>query len=100
MLGHRPEDLVGSAAEAISVVEDHGIVESLIANLQSGEAMSDIRFRARRPKGSEVWIEVSARPLEGGGGVLVMRDITRRKIIEEELKEANARLRSWPSTTP
>nr|WP_246233122.1 diguanylate cyclase [Aurantimonas aggregata] len=92
VLGTDPLDMLGSDPAAISVPEDRSVVVEMIATLQGGDRVSDVRFRVGHPDAVAEWVEVTARPLAGGGAVLVVRDITRRVTIEEELKEANRRL--------
>ncbi|MBB4004631.1 PAS domain S-box-containing protein [Aurantimonas endophytica] len=92
VLGTDPFDMLGSDPTTISIPEDRGVVEEMIATLRSGDRVSDVRFRVRHPVTAAKWVEVTARPLAGGGAVLVVRDITRRVTMEEELKVANRRL--------
>jgi diguanylate cyclase (GGDEF)-like protein/PAS domain S-box-containing protein len=92
VLGSNPEDLLGIRPEAIGIAEDQSIVASMVGDLQAGQPVSDVRFRVCHSEEREVWIEVSAAPLAGGGGVLVMRDVTKRKAMEEALQDANSRL--------
>ena len=45
---------------------------------------------AARPDG--VWLSVNARPVEGGGAIAVLRDITDQKRLEDDLARRNADL--------
>ncbi|MDP9096000.1 MAG: diguanylate cyclase [Pseudomonadota bacterium] len=88
LLGYKPEDLVGRHILFTVVEEDRQAILDAAAHLQAGE-VEEIRTQARRRRadGSIVWIEsVSRAAPEGGGSViLVLRDITERKQLEEIL---------------
>jgi len=69
---------------------------------ESGRPRS-ITFRARRSDGSIVWLESNFRPAEGLGPdgrstVAVLRDVTQRKLLEDELSTANRRLAQLATT--
>ena len=76
---------------------------------RSGEFLDDsgrprsITFRVNRPDGAVVWLESNFRPAEGFGTgglstVSVLRDVTQRKLLEEELSTANRRLAQLATT--
>jgi rsbT co-antagonist protein RsbR len=55
-----------------------------------GETISDGMLYVRsavRPKGA--WLSVNAKPLDGGGAIAVLRDITDRKVLEDDLARRN-----------
>lgn len=64
-----------------------------LARAVTGEAVDDAQFILRGPTLAERWIEASARPVRSGdgtilGGMMVVRDISERKIAEEQMKRA------------
>lgn len=87
ILGIKPEDIVGTNAVWIIIEEDRAGLITAIAEYQQNDA-HELRFqgRARRSDGTLVWIESIAKAVDGQGTtVLVLRDITDRKRLEDEL---------------
>jgi diguanylate cyclase (GGDEF)-like protein/PAS domain S-box-containing protein len=92
LLGWRPEELVGTGPDALVLAEDLPILGAAAARFHSpGVENSPATVRMRKKDGSIIWMEISARlvrepvtgePLEV---VLVMRDISERKLLEEKL---------------
>lgn len=88
LLGYKPEDLLGRHILFTVIEEDRQAIIDAAAGLVAGET-EEIRTQARRRRadGSIVWIESVSRAAPEGGGclILVLRDITERKHLEEEL---------------
>ncbi len=65
-----------------------------LARAMRGEAVDNAQFISRGPTmAADVWIEVFARPVRTDdgtilGGMVVMRDISERKLAEEQMKRA------------
>lgn len=58
-----------------------------------GETVRDaLMFCRNEPRPEGFWLSVTARPLEGGGGIVVLRDITERRALEERLEVRNQEL--------
>lgn len=63
-----------------------------IARAMRGEAVNNAQFMMRGPTiATDLWIEVFARPVKTDdgtilGGMIVMRDISERKVAEEQIK--------------
>lgn len=99
VLGHSPEDLIGRRLTG-SVHPDY--VEAVIAiglaqvNGQSPGAPDRIEYQAYRQDGALIWLEsrptLAHDPVTGAkiGITDVVRDITARKVMEQELREARA----------
>jgi diguanylate cyclase (GGDEF)-like protein len=61
-----------------------------MARLQTSCRTDQFHFRSRRSDGSHIWVEATGRKLaEGNSIILAIRDISRRKKIEDELAAAN-----------
>jgi diguanylate cyclase (GGDEF)-like protein/PAS domain S-box-containing protein len=98
LLGYEPVELIALPLADIVEPEDRGAFLDEMALLQKGCQTNELRFRARRADGSVVWIEATGRRLTNSDNViLVARDITRRKQIEDELEAANRQLKSLAS---
>jgi PAS domain S-box-containing protein len=71
-----------------------------------GETVDEVELFLRHPPGGEGrWLSLYAQPLrdeQGGtaGAVLVLRDVTRRRLKEEELRESQERFRLFMDNNP
>lgn len=70
-----------------------------------GTSGNDVEFRVRRKDGRRVWCAVSWQPIFGTDGLLLghrssIRDIERRKAVEEELRENRRQLSTLLSNLP
>ena len=79
---------LGKALAEFIVPQDR---ERLAALCQPGapEPQPDARarFRMRRADASLAWVEISVAPVEGGGLTGVIRDITRQKLIQDDIEK-------------
>jgi diguanylate cyclase (GGDEF)-like protein/PAS domain S-box-containing protein len=93
LLGYEPEELLGGSPLDIAHPDDRAGLEAMLAEFQNGSPAAALQYRARRADGSYVWVEASGRPLGPGQGVvLAIRDVSRRKLAEDQLASANRRL--------
>jgi diguanylate cyclase (GGDEF)-like protein/PAS domain S-box-containing protein len=104
MLGVRPQDLVGKSCFDMVHAEDKESVMAASARLNGSGAVSTAEFRTHRADGSIVWVEshfkqASQRdnPAEAEF-VGVLRDVTQRKRMEDELNLLNRRLTQLAAT--
>jgi len=94
LLGCEPEELLALPLNDFIHPEDQVACLDDIRRLQTGHPIAELRFRARRADGSYTWVEATGRQLSDRGGIiLAIRDISRRKQIEDELEAANRRLK-------
>ncbi len=93
LLGYEPGELLGQEPLALVVEEDRASVAAAVAALAAGGAPMLLGYRLRRRDGTALWVEATGRRMGDGGGFLfAVRDISRRKAVEHDLHEANARL--------
>ncbi len=91
--GYRPDELVGERYELQVHPDDRSLLAETFAKNLRGEATS-IEWRFQHKAGHWVWFETSATPLPDGGrgrgaGVVTStRDITARKLVETQLRQA------------
>ncbi|MDH5590188.1 MAG: PAS domain S-box protein [Gemmatimonadota bacterium] len=89
VLGYAPMDNLGRAFTDFVHYEDHGQVQTLLAEvLTAPEAAGTLEARFIHSDGSLVWMEMAARNLlshpDIASLVIHLRDVTPRKVAEEE----------------
>ncbi len=88
-----------NAADACQLLTSHdaapiAMEERPLARAMRGEAINNAEFIVRGPTiAADLWIELFARPVRTDdgtilGGMVVMRDISERKLAEEQMKRA------------
>jgi diguanylate cyclase (GGDEF)-like protein/PAS domain S-box-containing protein len=94
LLGYEPEELLGRSTSDIVHPEDRARWEDVFgAASRDNDADIEGIYRVLRKDGSAIWIEVCRRRLASGDGYVVStRNITRRKLAEDQLAEANQQL--------
>ncbi|SEB44745.1 sensor domain-containing diguanylate cyclase [Terriglobus roseus] len=92
LLGKTPEEFLGKHPSSAVLAEDLGTIRKHIEELrQRGSEPSNVAVRFFHHNGSLVWMEVSARMIEDpktgepAEMILVARDITERKRLEDQL---------------
>lgn len=96
ILGYRPEQLIGQHVRQAVHPDDWQLVEAVLTSVTGeGSRTARVTYRAVRRDGAEIWLEASARSLGPGRGlVVVKRDVTDRKALEEQLASLNCQLSS------
>lgn len=112
VMGLPPEALLGGTPQGVVHPEDASAVEAAFAQARGSTAGAAVCYRGRHGSGCWIWLEASIRRVPGDGSdpglggdprageaacgtdgyVVVVRDVSRRKLAELELAEANARL--------
>ena len=83
---------------AIALEEDRAIIEQQISDVISGLNPAAIEYRIRRKDGRVRWIRKTVVPYHDNQGTLIaydglLRDITERKRIEQDLSQSEERFR-------
>jgi diguanylate cyclase (GGDEF)-like protein/PAS domain S-box-containing protein len=101
LLGYEPEELIGIKPASMAHPEDSARLTLVFDTLMSGRAdRQSIINRIRHRNGNWIWVEAHFRTLrhpETGaitGIIGSLRDISVRKAVEDELAEANRRLKA------
>jgi diguanylate cyclase (GGDEF)-like protein/PAS domain S-box-containing protein len=98
LLGCEPEELIALPLADIVHPEDRMVFLNDMQRLQTSGRIEEFRFRVRRADESHIWVEATGRrPTNSESVILVIRDIARRKQIEDELASANQRLNTLAS---
>ena len=104
VLGKRPEDLLGKSCFDMIHPEDQERVRSATAQLSGIDTVSTVMFRTWRTDGTLVWVEsrfkLAAQPETRTQSefLCVIRDVTERKRMEDELNQLNRRLTQLAAT--
>jgi diguanylate cyclase (GGDEF)-like protein/PAS domain S-box-containing protein len=91
IFGRPAAELIGRSALDDIAPQDLPAAQQALARLRTGERAATAEFRILRPDGEAVWVEASASTIisettgEPEGIVAVIRDVTERKMMEEDL---------------
>jgi PAS domain S-box-containing protein len=105
ILGYKPQELVGSDGFALVYPNDVAKAKNTLTKLQRYAKKSVvIETRVRQKNGNWLWVEVIGTNLlndpEVAGIVVSIRDITKRKEAEEELRLSKERFRALFAQSP
>jgi diguanylate cyclase (GGDEF)-like protein/PAS domain S-box-containing protein len=104
VLGLRGNDLVGKSCFDLVHYEDRERVQAATAELTNPNATNSVAFRIARADGSIAWVEINFKlasernVAEKIKFVGVVRDVTQRKMMEDELNSLNSRLAQLATT--
>ncbi|HEX9241087.1 MAG TPA: PAS domain S-box protein [Anaeromyxobacter sp.] len=89
----RPEDVIGlSVLDRVHAEQRASVAERMSRTLQ-GERGPTLVQRLLRLDGREIWAETRAAPLAGGSVIAVIRDVTERRLADEDRGKLMERLR-------
>lgn len=94
LVGMRPEELIRHSLIDVAHPEDRQRIRDVLQRLQAGEENALIEYRVRQSSGNYIWVESNLRAIRGqqgafaSGVMTLIRDITERKRVEAELREA------------
>ena len=101
LLGFEPEELIGIKPVSMAHPEDAARLTLVLETLMKGHAdRQSIINRIRHRNGNWIWVEAQLRVLKdpetgaATGIIGALRDISARKAVEDELAEANLRLKA------
>ncbi|QPF86378.1 diguanylate cyclase [Bradyrhizobium genosp. L] len=104
ILGRKPADLIGQSCFAFVHPDSLADVTKATADLTDWKTTRTVEFKTQRADGSEVWVEINLK-LAGAANdhraievVGVLRDVTQRRSMEDELSALNARLSDLATT--
>ena len=99
-----PEDIIGKHVTIIVHPDDHAMVTDINQRRQRGEPVpSRYEFKGIRKDGSVIYVEVSAASLFFRGtpvSLIYLRDVTKRKIAEEAIKNERNRFQTLSDNAP
>ena len=87
LLGYTPDDMVGTTVGRFVHPDDIERARQSAGGLLQGEAVADFDCRVQAKDGSWRWINWTAVP-EGGVFYAVGRDVTQRKLLEDQLRQS------------
>ncbi len=95
LYGYTADEILGHALTTLSVGESESFLADLAGRVMDGEVVEgEVQQRCRN--GTELWVSTQASPIyhrvEGISGVLLIaRDVTHRREMEEELRAAKTK---------
>jgi diguanylate cyclase (GGDEF)-like protein/PAS domain S-box-containing protein len=104
VLGLRGNDLIGKSCFDLVHYEDRERVQAATAELANPNGTNTVAFRIARADGSIAWVEINFKlasernVTEKIKFVGVVRDVTQRKMMEDELNSLNSRLAQLATT--
>ncbi|WP_424813424.1 PAS domain S-box protein [Roseococcus sp. YIM B11640] len=87
LLLYPASELIGVPLRDLALEDDAHVVASRIAEVLSGEVAANLDIRMRSKDGSFRWISWTFVP-EGGNIYGIGRDITQRKLLEDQLRQS------------
>ena len=96
LLGYQPSEMAGRPAQDFVHPDDRDELIAALSSLGAGEQRRTLQHRAVRKDGSLVWVETSFQSVTEEAGdtaevIAVIRDISERRRLDEELREARDR---------
>jgi diguanylate cyclase (GGDEF)-like protein/PAS domain S-box-containing protein len=104
VLGRRGSDLIGKSCFDLVHSDDKERIRATTAQLSSPDSTSTVAFRIARANGSVAWVEINFKLASERNDddktkfVGVLRDVTQRKMMEDELNSLNSRLAQLATT--
>ena len=104
VLGLRPKDILGKSCFDLVHPDDRESVKSATARLNGVDSVSTVVFRHYRGDGTLAWVEskfkLASEPSDPARRefLCVIRDVTERKRMEDELTQLNRRLTQLAAT--
>ena len=102
-MGYKEEDLLGKSALKFIHPEDLSMIaKKLFEGFKHGKGSGEFRFRHK--DGHWLWLEGSGQRFSDSIGnmkaIIISRDITKRKIADEKLKESEEKYRHLYENSP
>jgi PAS domain S-box-containing protein len=99
LLGYKPEELIGRGAYEFFHPEDFEIIRKSHETAVDVNKPTTITYRIRRKDGEYIWFETTNKTVMNETGeikeiVTVSRDVTNRKLAEDQVKKSLALLRA------
>ena len=96
LLGYTPEEMEGRPAQTFLHPDDQAALLDTFARIGAGQKRSILQHRALHRDGQVVWVETTFQAILDGEGrpaevIAVIRDVSERHLLEEELREARDR---------
>ncbi len=96
--GYSPEEVIGKSLTSHALKSCASDALDAIGKVLMGQVIEGLALEIYRKDGSTAQVEVSASPIFEDGTVIgsqgIIRDITERRLVEEDLRKSNARYRA------
>jgi len=102
--GYLPEELMHTSAFERIHPDDQARVRNELGRVLGGGVEGHVEYRVRRKSGDYMWVEAAGRRAADPAGepqlIVVQRDITERKQVEEQLRQSQAQLLKFAAQVP
>ena len=99
MFGYTAEEMIGERILKIIPSERHGEEDSILRRLRHGQKIEHFETQRLRKDGRLLTVSLTSSPIYGADGTIIgaskiVRDITARKLAEEDLRRRDEELRT------
>ncbi len=98
LLGYSPEEIRGKSVSIITPPDHHDELFRIVEKIRKGEHVDNYETVRVKKDGTRIDVSITVSPIADDSGAImgasaILRDITERKLVQEELRKSNEQLR-------